>query len=176
MTVSRTLLKRGATDIERKVKAYFASGAAGLVVLQIVNEVAKAYKIDLPPALLEAIPWGVGLLGGYITHSVGVTTHTITTDAAGNRTESTATGAIALPVAGASFPHPEPAPVPAPKPEPDPAPHEVPDQAPTFTSVVAEPEQPASDFVDYDQAATQVLEPGARAQAWAQRYLPQNGN
>lgn len=169
-------MKRGATDIERKVKAYFASGAAGLVVLQIVNEVARAYKVDLPPALLESIPWAVGLLGGYLTHSVGVTTHTITTDAAGNTVESTATGAIALPVQGASFPHPVPTPPPAPTPEPEHAPYEVPDQAQTsFTSVVAAPE-PASDFVDYDQAATQVIDPSNRAQAWAARYLtPDNG-
>lgn len=70
LNVTRKLLKRSATDLERKLAAACATGAlaAGIV------DVLTSYHVAITPMLANLIPLAVGVLGGYLTHSVGSTT------------------------------------------------------------------------------------------------------
>lgn len=177
--VERTLLKRGVTDFERKLKAAAASGALGYALVVVL----AAFGIKLPPEVAELIPVGIAILGGYTVHSSAVTT--TFTGSAGDGSTSVRVGPVGTPVGepkaltGAipvpayvdpapaePFPHPKPAPAaPVPEPPADPVPYEVPDSA------------PPADVYPVDavtQAFTSVIDPdtSARAQSWATKYLP----
>lgn len=149
--VERTLLKRGVTDFERKLKAAAASGALGYAILQVVS--ALGYR--LPSQVAELIPVGIALIGGWWTHSAAVTT--TFTDTAG-AVSSVRTGPTGTPV-GEPRPLTGAIPLPTPHPEPEPLP-EVPDAAPaqSFTDTIAEH---ANDATAVEYGATKVLTPGA---------------
>jgi hypothetical protein len=145
--VERTLLKRGVTDFERKLKAAAASGALGYAVLQVV----AALGYHLPAQVAELIPVGIALIGGWWTHSAAVTTTFSDT----NDGYSVRVGPAGTPV-GEPKPLTGAIPVPRPLPDPEPLP-EVPDAAPqSFTEVVTA-----------DDQATKVYSPGAAF--WAAR-------
>lgn len=157
--VERTLLKRGVTDFERKLKAAAASGALGYALVTVL----AAFGIHLPTQVAELIPVAVAILGGYITHSSAVTTTFSDT----NDGYSVRVGPAGTPV-GEPKPLTGALPIPAPlppqpaapaQPPADPPLPEVPDQA-SFTAVVS----PADAGAD---SATKVYSPGAAF--WAAR-------
>lgn len=179
VTVTRTLLKRGVTDIERKLAAAATSGALGYVLLTIL----EAYGVKVPAQLADLIPYASAILGGYLSHSVGAQTHSVVTEPTGRITETTTTGAIALPVEGASFTE-EGKPYTAtrlvteqhisvarPTPEPEPTPDEVPDVAPTqaFTQVIQPDQSRAGAFLSRLPSATGPVaqpEPAPVTEGW----------
>lgn len=69
VTVSRTLVKRGFSDIEPKVAFALISGGIASVILNI----ATAYGLKLPLEVQNEIPYIFAVLGGYLTPSVGTT-------------------------------------------------------------------------------------------------------
>lgn len=124
--VTRTLVKRSFTDIERKITAAMISGGVGYGALSVL----AAYGVKIPTNVAELVPYATALLGGWWAHSLGAVT-TVSTSPAGTTQVSTSTGSIRIPAAYLPQPHPVPvAPAPAPNPGvvPDPEPLEVPDQ------------------------------------------------
>jgi hypothetical protein len=112
--VTRTLVKRSLTDIERKLVAGAMSGGLAYAVLQTL----AAYGITLPPNVAEVVPAVIGWLGAYAAHSLGSVT-TVQQNTNGSTEVSTATGSIRIPQAFLPQPHPVPVAV-APDPNPGP--------------------------------------------------------
>lgn len=69
VTVTRTLVKRGWSDIEPKIAFGLVSGGIASVALNI----ATAYGIHIPVDVQNEIPYALAVLGGYLTPSVGTT-------------------------------------------------------------------------------------------------------
>lgn len=69
VTVTRTLVKRGWSDIEPKIAAALVSGG----VADGVVSVATAYGVHIPTNVQTMIPYGLAILAGYLTPSAGTT-------------------------------------------------------------------------------------------------------
>lgn len=88
VTVTRTLVKRGWSDIEPKIAIGIATGSIATGLVAFLQPVAKSYGIDVPESVWAGIPLFVSMLGGYITPSVGTTITQPTNDKVTTETHS----------------------------------------------------------------------------------------